>query len=385
MRLFQIMCKLSTRLAIGALLCFTVSLHAQLIGVTFSMTNFTGTTMTRKITVTPDAQTLLQTDGSTIITGGPLTLSAASITTTNLWCGLYHVTLDGIAKSWLINVTTNFGSGPVPSPWFSTNLQYSGTNGLPLIISGGVVAPGNNVTVVTNGSVYTVSSSGGSGSSNMHDVGTTNITFPGSAIGGDGRALTNIPATAIIYGPSITSFGNNQQVVETGATVNSTVLTWTLSGSAPTSQSINLGVGSVAPGTLTATDSASYTTTRNYVLTVGNAIGNATANSIVAFEDRNYDGVSSLSSLNDAQIIALASTPFGTSRVMRDTLDPSAQYIYFCYPAAYGAATFTVGGLPNTAWTLVTRAFVNASGYSESYNIYRSNNLLTGEYTVQTQ
>ena len=63
-------------------------------------------------------------------------------------------------------------------------------------------------------------------------------------------------------------------------------------------------------------------------------------------------------------------------------MSPSGQYVYFAYPSSFGVATFTVNGLLNTDWSLTTRAFVNASGYSEPFHIYRSNNLLTGTYVI---
>ena len=209
-------------------------------------------------------------------------------------------------------------------------------------------------------------------------ISTTNLIYA------SGAGLTNISASAIVYGPSISSFGNNQNVVEIGSTVNSTVLTWVLSGTTPTSQSVNQGIGTIAVGTLTATDSSAYTSARTYTLTVANANGSATANSAVSFESKNYGGASANSSLTDGQIIALSSG-FNTGRQMTQSITASAQYIYVAYPAAYGAASFTVNGLPNTAWNLVTRAFVNASGYSASYNIYQSQNLLTGTYTIGVQ
>lgn len=67
------------------------------------------------------------------------------------------------------------------------------------------------------------------------------------------------------------------------------------------------------------------------------------------------------------------------------TLVCNAQYMYFAYPTAWGDGIFIVNGLLNSAWTLTTRNFVNASGYTESYRIYRSDNLLTGTYLVTIQ
>jgi hypothetical protein len=102
----------------------------------------------------------------------------------------------------------------------------------------------------------------------------------------------------------------------------------------------------------------------------------------ITFDNKYYWGVSSTPSpLTNAEIIALSSQ-FATSRNLSVMLTAAAQYIYFAYPAAWGTATFTVNGLLNTAWTLTVISFTNASGYNSSYNLYQSNNLLTGTYQI---
>jgi hypothetical protein len=55
---------------------------------------------------------------------------------------------------------------------------------------------------------------------------------------------------------------------------------------------------------------------------------------------------------------------------------PGANYVFFAYPASLGSLTsITVGGFESiSAFTLSTRTVVNASGYSQTYNVYVSNN-----------
>lgn len=210
--------------------------------------------------------------------------------------------------------------------------------------------------------------------------------------------LPGIPGQLVIFGPnnellpggvapviapSISSFVNNIGTVEIGSTVNSTVLTWTLGGTTPTFQTINQGLGSVPVGTLTKTDSSSYTSSRTYTLTITNANGSASASTTVSFLNKRYWGPQALTSLNDAQIIALNSE-FASSYVgFNHTIVCAAEYIYFAFPQSFGVPNVNVNGLLNTAWTITSRAFVNASGASVNYYIYRSNNLLTGTYIVQ--
>lgn len=89
-----------------------------------------------------------------------------------------------------------------------------------------------------------------------------------------------------------------------------------------------------------------------------------------------YEGVNANTSLSDGDIVALTSQ-FQTSRILSVTLAPSGQYLYFALPTSFGAATFNVNGLLNTAWILTTRTFDG-----DTYNIYRSQNLLTGTFQV---
>lgn len=204
-------------------------------------------------------------------------------------------------------------------------------------------------------------------------------------------ALDNL----LYVAPNIASFTHDQSVIEIGNDVTVTNLSWsvTLGSAALTSQSLNQGIGEVG----TAATSYEHTDTygestgltnsndsRTYTLTVTDGTTPDNANAIVYFRHKRYWGTSTNTSLTDGQIIAL-SKEFGTSRSMSKTISPSGEYIYFAWPASWDSsppATFTVNGLNNTAWTLVTRDFDNASGWTESYRIYRSDNLLTGSYDI---
>jgi hypothetical protein len=114
---------------------------------------------------------------------------------------------------------------------------------------------------------------------------------------------------------------------------------------------------------------------------------------------KRYWGCSSLNDLGtnsarDSDIIALdgcssgAGSEFTTSRTQtRNGMAPSAEYVYFAWPASFGGTinSFTVNGLLNNDWQLSERDFVNASGKSELYKIFRSNNLLTGTFNIAVQ
>lgn len=170
--------------------------------------------------------------------------------------------------------------------------------------------------------------------------------------------------------------------VEIGQTVNSVVLNWTVNKEI-TSQSIDQGIGSLLPSLRTYTHSGqTITTNRTYTITVNDGATPATSSTSVLFSNKRYWGTSTLTSLTDAQIIALSSE-FSSSRVQTRTFDcTGGKYFYFAWPTSFGTPSFKVGGLSFSDMTLVTRAFVNASGYSSSYDIYRVTNIQTGSAII---
>lgn len=182
--------------------------------------------------------------------------------------------------------------------------------------------------------------------------------------------------------PSITSFINNVNSVEIGSTVVSTKLDWVLAGGAITSQSINQGIGALAIALRTKTDLTNYTTDRTYTLTISDGTNTDNKSTSVSFKNKFYWGVSANTSLTDPQILALSSELTSSFLVTAKTMHPAGEYLYFAFPTSFGTPTISINGLVNTAWTLVTRNFTNASGYTTSYDIYRSNNLLTGTYVL---
>lgn len=71
-----------------------------------------------------------------------------------------------------------------------------------------------------------------------------------------------------------------------------------------------------------------------------------------------------------------AGNEFSTTRVQtRNGIDGAGNYLFFAWPTSFGTPTFTVNGLPNSAWTKIGNAisFTNAQGFVESYDVWISN------------
>jgi hypothetical protein len=131
----------------------------------------------------------------------------------------------------------------------------------------------------------------------------------------------------------------------------------------------------VTNGSITKTSSTSHTfQIRGTNTNSGTFTGSYTIN----WRHRRWWGVSASSTMTSAGLLTLGNNEFSTSRSKSMVLDGDAKYIYIAYPESWGAASFTVNGLLNTAWTLSVINHTNASGHVESYNVYRSNTVQNG-------
>lgn len=214
----------------------------------------------------------------------------------------------------------------------------------------------------------------------------TNIVWPAAGEGLTAATQGLVVTFSLYTAPSVTPFVNNQNTVEIGATVSSTVLTWTLAAGAITWQSLNNSIGTVSPASLrTYTHSSSYTTDRTYTLTYTDGTTTNTTSTAVTFRPYRYYGASASATLDDAAIQAL-SKDFTQSRSQSRSISTSSSYLYFAWPATFGAAaSWTVDGFSDDGWTLqggAAQTFVNASGYSQSYYIYRHTLPTSGTYAV---
>jgi hypothetical protein len=104
-----------------------------------------------------------------------------------------------------------------------------------------------------------------------------------------------------------------------------------------------------------------------------------TASVVVTWTRDVYWGVSSNAGpLTEAQIEALSNTVLSGTKSRTITVSPANEYVYYSYPAQYGAATFTLNGFPAAFETVYTVSVTNVNGITSTYNVYRSTNLLTG-------
>lgn len=209
---------------------------------------------------------------------------------------------------------------------------------------------------------------GGGGPTDAADV-TYDGTFP----------TVEAALNALLYvNPSITSFSNNVGTVEIGQTVTAVTLSWSFN-KAMVSASINQGVGNVLGLTTKALTGLSLTTNTSWTLSANDGTNGVSAGTSVSFLNKRYWGVTTDTTLDDSDILALSSE-FASSRAKSISYNATGgKYPVYVYPASFGApANVTVGGLSFTDFTATTQNFTNAHGHTESFYVVRFNNLQTG-------
>lgn len=206
------------------------------------------------------------------------------------------------------------------------------------------------------------------------DVAYTNSQYPAM------HTLQDAMDKLLYITPSVSiSGGGNYEI---GSTRASTVLTWTWNKTI-TEQSLNQGIGSLDPALRAYTYNTAISSDTTFTITGSDGQTSKSASTSVKFLPKRYWGVSAKTSLTDEEIIALSSE-LSTSRLQTRTFDCSGgKYFYFAIKTSYcNGIEFKVGGLSFSDMIVETRNFTNASGYTDSYNVYRVNNIQTGSAIV---
>lgn len=173
---------------------------------------------------------------------------------------------------------------------------------------------------------------------------------------------------------AINSFTASPSTCEMGSS-NTITLTWSLNKT-PTTQNIN---GS--PVTGTSKQYTGVTSATTYTLTVSDGKTSASKNANVSFANQIYYGAA-------ADLTAVTSLTKVLSNVKTRNITVNAgagQYIIYAIPARLGNVVFYVGGFEGGFDEPVEQTLTNASGYQETYKVYRSTNANLGETTVEVR
>ena len=182
---------------------------------------------------------------------------------------------------------------------------------------------------------------------------------------------------------TISAFTNNKNTVEMGTKITDVTLNWTLSKNPKT---MTIDSESITPLT-TRTKNYSgqnITTNKTYTLKVTDEKdASATKSTSITFYNGVYWGAKAVpSSYDSAFILTLQKGLQGNKNKTFTATAGADEYFFYCVPTRYGAVTFNVGGFDGGFTKVATIEFTNASGYKESYDIYKSDNSNLGSQTV---
>lgn len=194
-----------------------------------------------------------------------------------------------------------------------------------------------------------------------------------------------------LYEPiAITSFSTSPAYFEKGSTVNALTLNWETNKTP-----LQVGVTTSMPLRedelrLDATSlyvdwiSANVTNPVSFGLTVTDEKGSTARDTVnVKFYNSIYYGASAEpTEYNSAFILGLTKELRANKKPSFTVNAGTGQYIYYCLPVGMGVCSFAVGGFTGGFSLVDTISFANASGYTENYYIYRSDNANLGNTSV---
>ena len=168
-----------------------------------------------------------------------------------------------------------------------------------------------------------------------------------------------------------------------GRTITSVTVTWELNKEA-TSQTLEGETLDVALRSKEFTG-LSIKSNKTYTLNVTDERG-ATDSGSTTVQFRNgtyYGAVASGTNITNDVLLGLTKA-LNTSKAATITVNAGAgQQILYAIPTRYGTPTFNVGGFDGGFTKAKTFDFKNASGYTESYDVWLSENAGLGNTTVK--
>jgi hypothetical protein len=193
--------------------------------------------------------------------------------------------------------------------------------------------------------------------------------------------------------------GQTLELITGGANINYT-LNWSAGRLSATQPLSTITVGGIsqtftqpsAPGTVSGTQVVGVqrnitNTFQNIVTTSDGKSG--TASTSFTFLPKRYFGWVTTNTPVDADLItAGGELTSNFTKTWTQAAPGSAKYLVFAYPASFGLLPhIDINGFPSIAsFNLTTRSVTNASGYTQSYNIYVSVNqfTVTGTTSIAT-
>ena len=185
----------------------------------------------------------------------------------------------------------------------------------------------------------------------------------------------------LLYVPiSISSLSLSKSVVEIGDVLSGLVVTWAYNKEDILSQKFN-GL-EVRIDDREYTETEDITSNKTYTLEANDGKNTTTKSTTVKFLNGKYYGVAQEGTY-DSDFIKGLTKVLAENKNGNFTVNCGEnEFIYFCIPTRFGTPRFSVGGFEGGFFKVDTIEFTNNFGYSENYDIYRSDNSSLGNTTV---
>lgn len=205
--------------------------------------------------------------------------------------------------------------------------------------------------------------------------------------------ITSDGTLTVYKAMSVNSFSNNSSTLEIGSSLSSATFSWNLSKQ-PSKLTITANgqsseINRTQSGSALLTFTKPLTSTTTFTLTATDERNDVTSKqSTISFLNGKYYGVSNITDTSrmDSDFVKGFTKNLVPDRAGSWSVTANAgQYIYFAIPVAFGTPIFYVGGLEGGFSKVKTFDFQNSSGYTASYNIYKSTNAGLGATTVEVR
>lgn len=178
---------------------------------------------------------------------------------------------------------------------------------------------------------------------------------------------------------TISLSSNKGTTIEKGTVLSNVVFNWTYNKSV-VSQAFNGIELDSSIRSYTYTDS--FSTNKTFTLKANDGKKDFSKSIGFNFLNGRYWGVSGQTNYDSAFILSL-SKELSSSRAKTFTVNcGDGQHIFYCIPTSFGTPTFTVGGFSGGFNKVETLQFTNSSGFTESYDVWKSTNSNLGNTTV---
>ena len=203
----------------------------------------------------------------------------------------------------------------------------------------------------------------------------------------DDQIALNAAAIAdLMYQPvEITAFSASPSQAEKGSTVTSVTLSYTMN-KAPESGTLDGTARELDDSGTIALTGLSLTANKTWTLAVTDEReATASKTAALSFLNKAHWGTAAApGTVDSAFLLGLPGSALASGKGRTITVNAgTGEYVWYAVPSSFGACAFNVGGFDGGFTKVSTISHTNASGHTENYDVYRSDNAALGSTTVK--